>query len=70
MHKNRPKKSAKIRANYTLFPHLIRSGVPPAEAEDGVEALQQLVHQLLVLGLGLAGPAAGQKIFWFRNKNS
>ena len=59
-----------MRANCTLSPHLIRSGVPPAEAEDGVEALQQLVHQLLVLGLGLAGPAAGQKIFCCRRKNS
>ena len=59
-----------MRANGTLSPHLIRSGVPPAEAEDWVEALQQLVHQLLVLGLGLAGPATGQNIFCCRHKNS
>ena len=51
-------------------PHLVRSGVPPAEAEDWVEALRQLVHQLLVLGLGLARPAADQKIFCCRHKNS
>ena len=56
--------------NSSISPHLVRSGVPPAEAEDWVEALQQLVHQLLVLGLGLARPAADQKIFCCRHKNS